>query len=49
MCERGRTIICVIHQPSSELFRFFDRLLLLSEGRVAFMGDLKSAEAHFNK
>jgi len=47
MCERGRTIICVIHQPSSELFRLFDRLILLSEGRVAYMGALKSAAPFF--
>jgi len=28
----GRTVLCTIHQPSEELFYFFDRLLLLKTG-----------------
>lgn len=40
LSHAGRTIICTIHQPSSEVFILFDRLLLLTEGRLAFMGSL---------
>uniref|UniRef100_A0A6A7G0X1 Protein white n=1 Tax=Hirondellea gigas TaxID=1518452 RepID=A0A6A7G0X1_9CRUS len=38
MAQQGRTIICTIHQPSSEVFALFDRVLLMAEGRVAFLG-----------
>ncbi|EKX51516.1 hypothetical protein GUITHDRAFT_102779 [Guillardia theta CCMP2712] len=36
----GKTVICTIHQPSSEVFSMFDELLLLNHGGVAFYGDL---------
>ena len=38
MASEGRTIICTIHQPSSQVFQMFDNLLLMADGRVAFMG-----------
>src|SRR5699024_8956744 len=47
LASSGRTIICTIHQPSSEVFILFDRLLLLTNGRLAFMGTLEEAQQHF--
>jgi len=39
----GRTVLCTIHQPSSEVFFLFDRLLLLrSGGKTAYFGDVGS-------
>ena len=32
----GKTVVCTIHQPSSEVFEMFDRILLMAEGRTAF-------------
>ncbi|KAI9981281.1 hypothetical protein PInf_008934 [Phytophthora infestans] len=41
IANSGRTIVCTIHQPSSEVFSFFDSLLLLRRGgRMVFFGQL---------
>jgi len=44
---RGKTIVVTLHQPSSELFALFDKILLMAEGRVAFMGTAAQACAFF--
>ncbi len=48
LAQQGKTIICTIHQPSSDVFEKFDRLCLLAEGRLAYIGDLKGAKDFFN-
>ncbi|KAL7640652.1 UNVERIFIED_CONTAM: hypothetical protein RMT77_008927 [Armadillidium vulgare] len=48
MAARRKTILCTIHQPSSEVFAMFDRLLLLAEGRIAFLGSSKEALEFFD-
>ncbi|POM70721.1 Pleiotropic drug resistance protein ABC Superfamily [Phytophthora palmivora] len=41
IADSGRTIICTIHQPSTEVFNLFDSLLLLRRGgRMVFFGEL---------
>ncbi|KAL5007661.1 hypothetical protein ScPMuIL_016467 [Solemya velum] len=44
----GRTILCTIHQPSSEVYAMFDQLLIMAEGRLAYMGPTKEALPFFN-
>ena len=34
----GRTIICTVHQPNSESFQLFNRLLLLHDGYQIYQG-----------
>ncbi|KAG1698458.1 hypothetical protein DVH05_015000 [Phytophthora capsici] len=41
IADSGRTIVCTIHQPSTEVFNLFDSLLLLRRGgRMVFFGQL---------
>ncbi|XP_061185570.1 protein white-like isoform X1 [Saccostrea echinata] len=47
MTKSGRTILCTIHQPPSEVFELFDELFLLAEGRVAFSGPMPDALEFF--
>lgn len=49
MAAGGRTIICTIHQPSSEVYEMFDNLLLMAEGRVAYMGEANKALEFFER
>ncbi|SCZ91970.1 BZ3500_MvSof-1268-A1-R1_Chr5-3g08254 [Microbotryum saponariae] len=41
LADHGQAILATIHQPSSELFQVFDRLLLLKKGgQTVYFGDL---------
>ncbi|GAA6001439.1 uncharacterized protein JCM10292_006254 [Rhodotorula paludigena] len=41
LADHGQAILATIHQPSSELFQTFDRLLLLKKGgQTVYFGDL---------
>jgi ATP-binding cassette, subfamily G (WHITE), eye pigment precursor transporter len=47
LADKGKTIICTIHQPSSVIFQKLDRLCLLAEGRLAFIGDHSDVNKFF--
>ncbi|KAI7815062.1 white [Rhyzopertha dominica] len=47
LAQKGKTVVCTIHQPSSEVYAMFDKILLLSEGRTAFLGSPDEAEVFF--
>jgi len=36
--DHGKTVVTSIHQPSSAVFRSFDRLLMLADGNVVYFG-----------
>lgn len=47
---KGRIIFTVIHQPSSEIFKLFDKLLLMDqEGHPVYYGDPVDAVVYFKK
>jgi energy-coupling factor transporter ATP-binding protein EcfA2 len=43
----GSSILFTIHQPSSEIFSSFDRLILLNKGRVMYQGLTVDVPTHF--
>lgn len=45
---KGKIIFVVIHQPSSKIYRMFDKILFLDKGgKLAFFGDVMAALAYF--
>lgn len=42
LARSGRTIICVIHSPSSRLLELFDDLYILSNGSCIYNGSLNN-------
>lgn len=36
--NEGKTIISTLHQPSSEAYSYFDRLILMSDGNIVYQG-----------
>eukprot|EP01103_Thecamoeba_quadrilineata_P003106 TRINITY_DN12927_c0_g1_i1.p1 TRINITY_DN12927_c0_g1~~TRINITY_DN12927_c0_g1_i1.p1 ORF type:complete len:664 (+),score=111.53 TRINITY_DN12927_c0_g1_i1:83-1993(+) len=49
IAKSGRTVITTIHQPSSQMLPLFDKLLLLSDGRVAYHGPTSRVVEYFSK
>lgn len=44
---KGKTIVATIHQPSSEAFFYFDRLILMADGYTVFQGDSGESLEYF--
>lgn len=36
LARQGKTVIATIHQPNSESFFYFDRLILMMDGNIVF-------------
>ncbi|KAL8811787.1 MAG: hypothetical protein Q9200_001519 [Gallowayella weberi] len=47
LASKGRTIIITIHQPRSEIWALFDRLVLLSGGASVYSGPAKDCIPYF--
>jgi ATP-binding cassette, subfamily G (WHITE), member 2 len=47
LARGGRTVLATIHQPSSQVFSLFDKLMLLSRGEVVYFGDASRAVDFF--
>ncbi|CCD63207.1 ABC transporter domain-containing protein [Caenorhabditis elegans] len=49
IAKTGRTIICTIHQPSSQLYQMFHRVIYLANGSTAFQGTPQESISFFEK
>lgn len=47
LAQKGRTIIITIHQPRSEIWGLFDRLLLLAGGSPVYSGSVEKCIPYF--
>jgi ABC-type multidrug transport system ATPase subunit len=47
LAQRGRTVILSLHQPRSDAFPLFSKLLLLSQGSVVYSGETKECLPYF--
>ena len=45
--KEQKTIIISIHQPSSQIFYLFDKLLLLSQGQMIYFGSIQQVLPYF--
>ncbi|PNW85044.1 hypothetical protein CHLRE_03g169300v5 [Chlamydomonas reinhardtii] len=43
----GRTVVCSIHQPSSEVFHLFDDLVVLAAGQIIYLGQVQDMVGYF--
>ena len=49
LARSGRTVICTIHQPPTEVWEDFDQFLLLSQGKCMYFGNADNAVAYFRR
>lgn len=47
LASLGRTIVTTVHQPSTDIFFKFDKLILLADGHVVYNGFIKDVVSYF--
>eukprot|EP00347_Sterkiella_histriomuscorum_P020475 403337662 len=47
--RKGKTVIATIHQPGSESFACFDRIILMCDGNIVYQGDAAQSTFYFNQ
>ena len=48
LTEEGRTVVATIHQPSSEILRLFDDMILLNHGKIVYHGEVTNLVPYFD-
>ena len=47
VANAGSSVLFTIHQPASEIFGSFDRLILMNKGRVMYQGSVQAVPGYF--
>lgn len=47
--SQGKTVVCTIHQPSSDIFHMFDDLVLIADGQIMYHGPAEHTVAYFDQ
>ena len=48
LTDEGRTVVATIHQPSSDILRLFDDMILLNHGKIVYQGEVKNLVPYFD-
>jgi ABC-type multidrug transport system ATPase subunit len=48
IAKSGTTVLCTIHQPSSEVFSLFDNVILMKDGRIMYQGEVDGVVEGFS-
>lgn len=46
---KGCSIVCTLHQPSSHLFKLFDKVICLSDGHTIYNGPVADIKSYFSR
>lgn len=49
LARNGCAVLCTIHQPSSEIFETFDKMICLAEGRTCYCGGVAELTTYMSK
>lgn len=49
LARKGKTVVATIHQPSSDSYLSFDKLILMCDGHIVYQGPPKGVPEHFAK
>jgi ABC-type multidrug transport system ATPase subunit len=49
VANAGSSVLFTIHQPASEIFNSFDRLILMNKGRVMYQGTVEGVPDYFSE
>ncbi|KAK9760024.1 hypothetical protein K7432_016373, partial [Basidiobolus ranarum] len=48
LAQSGRTVVAVMHQPSSEIFHMFDDVMIMKDGQITFFGETEKAVEYYS-